>query len=827
MVEQTPSPRDEDAFEMPKTWKRHLHPRRGGAPGPTIKPAGPGETELRTQYAGRIEEVLAHRRTDPALAAAAREHLAGRPVPLGAAVVAAIPEAELSTGEMTVRFVDAWVTTYGLPFAVQAFLDRCDIGFGPSAGRGGVVSMSDSRWYFDRARLEGAAKRLRVLLAAAPDAAYRDVVELLTPLRTTPARQVISAYLVPTELDWVAACCTAATADQHPRQLLLRALGSPEHLTLLGPAARISVADCYYVENLITLAEGVGPAIAPYLAEAFDEHQDESRRRKGLLEVLGRLPGDEAFRLMLERAENRHMRAALHETMQRYPVRALRVLATATTGGDATAQELLTGHLRANATLVARVRQELPAEVRAVVEKLSGADDRVPEASADELPHVLVDPPWARAERNPKPVVLKGLVVPGEPSVAWAPGERDAWLRTEIANPGKNSVTLEPVPPPAQRDGAWEKRIANIREGVALEPFHKEPYWQAGMLAKGPEELVRPVLREWTADWSHRGLGTTGPWSPSSWLRPLAARFELDALPAVLDFARSRPAHGSALLLPFLSGEVAGTVAHWLLNVDSVRETAIAWFARHGRAALPFLVPVALGRAGRARRAAEYALHFLADQEGEDAVVDVARGHGERAVELVEALLADDPESLRPRKKVPTQLGVDVEVLPQVLVRGRERALPVPAVRHLLTLLALSAPDGEDPDLVTVLEACDERALADFGWALFQHWWQHGAGPRHAWQFAALGRLGNDGTVRRLVPLIQAWPQEECHHHAVRGLDVLSRIGSDHALRALDRIARHSEYQGLMKHAGELLAQVAVVRGLTPRQFDDLLARGT
>ncbi|MEO3827837.1 hypothetical protein [Actinomadura sp. B10D3] len=51
---------------------------------------------------------------------------------------------------------------------------------------------------------------------------YQDVVSLLSGLRTTPPRQMVSAYLVPTETHWVAECCAAP--HSLPRDLLLRSL---------------------------------------------------------------------------------------------------------------------------------------------------------------------------------------------------------------------------------------------------------------------------------------------------------------------------------------------------------------------------------------------------------------------------------------------------------------------------------------------------------------------------------------------------------------------------------------------------------------------------
>ncbi|GAA0247015.1 hypothetical protein GCM10009527_049530 [Actinomadura nitritigenes] len=820
MIKKSSPPPGEDVLEIPRSWKRHLHPRRGGHPGPGIEIAGTSEAEVLAPYAAAIETALSHRKTDPALAAAARQHLAGNADPLGAAVVAVVPESEVHSGEAAVRSLDAWITAYGLPFAVRAFVERTGVTSGSAygTGKGGVVPPAVPG--FDGYRLGDAAKRLRTVLAGAGDAAYREAVAVLAGLRTTPMRRMVAAYLVPTELDWVAECC-ALPEGAVPRELLLRSLGSAGHLEILGAAARISVSDCYYIENLVTLAEGVGPAIAPFMAEAFDRHHGSAPRRKGLLDVLGRLPSDEAFRLMLERRGNAHMRAALRDTMRRFPVRAVRVLAAAAAAGDATAGELLADHLRGGAV---PVPPDLPAEARAVVEKLAAADGLVPEAAAGDLPRLLVDPPWARARPRREPVVVKGLSAPGRQDVVWAPGERDAWLATEIADPSGGGVTVRAVRPTAAVDATWERRIANIRAGVALDPVQREAYWQGAMLAKGPEELVRPALREWRpAGWNQRGLGTRNAWSPDHWLRPIIARFGLDALPVTLSFARARPARGAELLLPFLDGEVAEAMAGWLLRVPGAREPVAAWFARHGRAALPYLLPAALGKAGRARTAAEYALHFVAGGEGEDAVIAAARPHGERAVAAVEGLLSGDAEDLLPRKKAPEPAEVNVEALPQVLLRGGERALPVPAVRHLLTLLAMASSGEEVPGLVGVLEVCDERSLAEFGWALFRDWRERGAVAKEAWRFTALGRLGDDEAVRGLVPLIRAWPGEGGHHHAVRGLDVLALIGTDLALRELHAISQKARYKGLKQRAQEKVEEIAAARGLTPEQLGDRL----
>ncbi|WP_258940886.1 DUF4132 domain-containing protein [Actinomadura luteofluorescens] len=763
---------DEDTLEMPRSWMRHLHPRRGGHPGPKLASADVREDDLLARYAGRIEELLDHSKTDPALAAAAREHLDSEGSALGAAAIVAVHGAE------------------------KARLD-------PS-------------------RQEEALKRLRAFIAQTDDAEYRHIVSLLAGLRTTPARRILAAYLVPTELDWVAERC-AALANSVPREMLLRSLGSAEHLEILGAGAHISVSDCYYVENLITLADGVGPAIAPFMVEAFDLFHDSAPRRKGLLDVLSRLPGDETFRQMLERAGNLHMMAALRDSMRRFPVRAIRVLAVAS-AGDAKARALLTDHLRAHAELVKQVLPDLPAGSRAVVEELWAADDRSPDAAADEVPRPLAVPRWERAEPKAKPVVVKGLPVSRERAMAWAPDERDDWLNRKIVTLVAGGHSFGRVPVPAAHTEGWARRVAEARSPST--DLGRMLYWQGAVLAAGPEDLVRPVLAEWQPDWRHeRGLGRKGnPYDPDSWLRVIIARYEFDALPVALGYARARPANGAELLLPFLDGDVANAMADWLQRSPTVREAATAWFTRHGSAALPYVLPAAAGRAGKARKAAEHALRLLAAQEGPDAVLDFARAHDERAVEPIRTALDAEPdEASRTRKKPPAHLAVNAEVLPQVLLRGGGRALPVSAVRNLLTLLAMSTPTEPDPDLGGVLDACDDHSLSRFGWALFQHWRENGAEPREVWQFAALAWLGDDTTVRELVPMVRAWPGEGGHHHAVHGLDVLAAIGSDLALREIHAIAQKVKFKALKQRAQEKVEQIAAARGLTTEQLGDRL----
>ncbi|WNV92158.1 DUF4132 domain-containing protein [Umezawaea sp. Da 62-37] len=162
-------------------------------------------------------------------------------------------------------------------------------------------------------------------------------------------------------------------------------------------------------------------------------------------------------------------------------------------------------------------------------------------------------------------------------------------------------------------------------------------------------------------------------------------------------------------------------------------------------------------------------------------------------------------------------------MLPPVLLRGTNQALPAEAVGTLLTLLALSTPNDGHADLKAVREACDEVSLARFSWELFEVWRANGMPATDGWVFTALGLLGDDEVARGLVPLIRAWPGESQHPRAVTGLDVLAAIGTDAALTALNSIAQKAEFAGIKRKAREKIGEVAAGMGLTAEELGDRL----
>ncbi|MFI0481300.1 DUF4132 domain-containing protein [Actinomadura sp. 9N215] len=760
---------DEDTLTIPATWRRRLHPRRGGAPCPaiTIDPAAAGALRGAIDaHAADLEETLGDPRSDPALVAATRRYLAGDDDPLGASVAAQIAiRRENWRDDPHTALVDAWCARHGAAFAAEAItgLGRAEPAWrttGDSgAGESWVAPRDPDRqeygpWWTMRRTL----RRMRAVLAAAGDAEYERAVTRLRARREDPLTRLLTAYLAPTRQDWVDECVAdraGVPGTWNTDWILLCSVQSAAQLTALGGVGW----SLSQVDVATSVVDGVGAAAAPFLADGYDTaHHAQSRRNAA--ELLAILPTDEAFQALLDRAgkdpagKDRagkdRVRPALAAAAKRFPVRAARLLRDAASGTGTparTAAELLAEHLTTHPHLAGGT----PAA-------------RIPGAPPQALPASLTNPPWKRG-RPPRQTVIGGLAAPGGGAVRWADGERETWSRNSPHWPDQDAA----------------RNIADYRAGR---------------------------LGHW---WSHRVV---------------AARYELDAVPLLLDAARSAPAEHGEILLPFLTPRIAALMADWAFRLKSMRPLAHAWFARHGTAAAVQLIPAALGPAGKARQAAQVALLHIARTEGDAAVEDAARTYGQEAAAAVAALLEADVFDLVPVRAPKIGDWADPALLPQVLLSGRDRALPEAATRTLLATLALLPPGGGRPEVSGVLDACDTASLAAFSWALFERWEAAGHPAKDGWALTQLGLLGGDDAARRLTPLIRAWPGQSRHQNAAAGLDVLAEIGTDVALTHLHGISQKLRFKALRDQAREKIHQIAGVLGLSRDELADRIVPG-
>ncbi|MEU9229995.1 DUF4132 domain-containing protein [Streptomyces massasporeus] len=833
---------DEDAFTLPAAWRKQVYPRRGGVRRP---PAAPD-----TAVHARTLELLRDRghwtpatfseRTDPALVEAALAHLEGMPDPFGAAVIGTMATT-VDIGQRAV--VDGWVALYGLPFAACGALHMLDLRVDwvhekdprldrlahslwnrsmalfrgahspPECGalreRGNLVAgmtgpihpsvdvVTDSGLPLLHGCRE-ALDRVRELLADCDEETYQETLTRLAGRRHGFLRMAAAAYLAPTETDWVADCfADAASVAGAPGDLraLLRCLPlTADQIAALTEHDRepATLAEC------ATVAEGAGTSVEELIVHGLalkggHSYDKPTHLRRALLAI----PTDRSFSWFLERVGDKEIRPYTVQAIERYPVRALRLLARAAAadGPDSAAHALLVSHVGTHPDLTAEHLPALDARAAGTVREILGASARLPDATG--LPELLVDPPWSRPRKVVRPLTVTGLTPAGHPREAWLPGEREEWAATPS----------EYVPWPWPDSMQYDEGL--LHAGLLSNEVHR-----AGWYMELPEDRILPLLDDWAPEYFHG----------HEVLRPFLARFGLEVHTFLVRLATREPQITGYLLMPFVSSDIARLTADWLVRLRASAATARAWLDRNGPQAAQLLVPDAVGKAGPARRAAEAALKHIAARHGDTVVREAAAGYGKAAAAAVGRLMdtADPLLDALPRTMPKAPDWAAPGLLPQIEVRSGG-ALPADATRHVVTMFALCKPGAPYPGLEVVEETCVPASLAEFAWSLFQRWRQAHMPAKESWALTVLGRLGDDETVRRLTPVIRAWPGESAHRRAVEGLDVLAEIGTDVALTHLHAIAQRVKFTGLQQRAGEKIGEVAKGLGLTTDQLADRL----
>jgi len=527
-------PVDEDTFVIPAAWRKSIHPRRSGIPGPELVIDGDLHEIIKPRRSALLS-ILNNPNSDAELAGPARAYLWGADVtPLGAGALAAALLTGQNRGdaELARRVADALVREHGVAFAAAATA-YC-AGITTYHGLAGQYRLWRGWDWGSHASIaqETLAHRMRAHLAAASDDEHAQAVQALADVRGgLPIERIVAAYLVPDQVAWVDELCREVTSPSRsentptPSPLVLCALSTAQQLYQVAGLFRSSVGD---MGILTTLVEGVGPAAAPYLMYWFDcASMAEDRQR--LLRIVAQLPTDQAMQALIDRLDQKYVAPALDEMVKRYPRRALRLLAEASAGTSAlarTAADLLRRHVLARPDLVETVAPTLSAAARARVESVTAPTARVTEADPATLPAVLVTPPWTVKRAAPKPVVVAGLTPTIERGMAWAPGERQSWAATRAWRPQK-----------AEWDDLRQRPLEELR-----------PMYHGPALAYGPEDYVRPLLDTWRPD-DHRDV----KW----WVRPIVARFESDAAALVVHAARLEPVGLGSALLPFAHGDLA------------------------------------------------------------------------------------------------------------------------------------------------------------------------------------------------------------------------------------------------------------------------------
>lgn len=808
---------DEDMWVVPDEWWAHADRFRGRGPArPRAIDASAVATYREYLAHGRIPGILNNTAAQgfPDIAAAGTAALGygrqpapdaatpgeGQESPLGAAALACIITDVYRYGygrrHTPDTIVDAWIAQHGLIFATEAAIQLAGLFIMPAHANRGVNALRPihpgAPYSADSTPV---LRRVRAALAELPEPEYRAAVERFAAYRVAPhslAARLATTYLFPTEQHWLDADIPAleqfqSHARDDARTGLICCATTAGQLSELAPAGGV-LFDWDHLRD--TVAAHLGPAVAPFMAEALDNTGIGPDTQRVLAGMLAQFPTDQAFSILLERLERNTVRASLHTALIRFPRRALRLLA-ANSSRSAGAAALLRAQAHAH--------PELAAELGIAVEPAPSVVPYNGIATPDELPAILRVPPWER-EKPPTDSIVLPIPGPRPSTLRWREGEREAWAeaRTGVAGPR----------PDAETGQTWSSLITDTLAVPGRAEYRLVP-----LFACAPVEVVAPHLS--LLEPRHFGRDGSG-------MTRLLGRFGEQILPVILAAVAADPEQHAGILAPVTGSEVTALMAK-LLGKHHAFDTALEWLERHLDTAAADLIAAALGKAVRPRKYAWDALHLLARRGHRDALFEAAAAYDARALEALRAELVTDPMLHLPKKIPVLPSWLMPAALPPIVLRDSRTALDVPAVATVCTMLAIAKEQGGYAGVQVVEEAADPRSLTEFAWGMFEAWRAVDYPPAGGWILRALADFGDDDIARRLTPLIRVWPGDGAHQRAVAGLNVLAAIGTDIALMQLNGIAEKVKFNGIRSTAHTMIERIARDRGLTTEQLADRL----
>ncbi|MEU5156627.1 DUF4132 domain-containing protein [Glycomyces sp. NPDC021274] len=789
----SPALLDEDRVDFPDEWREHCLDRRGrGTPrSVAVDPDAPQRVKaLFAEQAGLLDPLI-DALDVPAYAPTIRAGIAGEADPLGAALALAVL-ARVSPGSyLDIEDLgrDAWIGAHGLAFASCALVEM--LGYevyhwarsGSRYGRVSIAEPDGHRVALINDHVRRIA-RLRSLLASLPDDEYAAVRDAVAAHRTSDAKRFGAALLMPDQEDWVRDALdlhNGARLRRSGYDLVWAIASTREDAERAGTTGLSIYGDV--PERIALLLDALGVDAFPVLVNTIEGEDRSSVEVRGLLyDAIGRLPSEAALTYLLVDLTNPHAAAAAKQAAARFPVRTLRAVLAIAPGAHAATKVRLAGFARANGLLDAAAA-------------LSDAErDRLAELVsrrhpvAETVPEAFTTPPWTPYAKPASKRAALALTPPDLDELRWTPGQQEDWRKLS-----GYAVTYWSDP------ARWDRRDAE----------HPDNWAFNHLIAYAPDERTRPLLPKWDGTSESLTIAT---------LKPILARYGDEVKAHTMTVLKRKSSFREALE-PFVSLDAARLAAGWLSRSRNERATARSWFDTYPADAAAFLIPDAVGKDAKLRKAAMDALRYL-----DRSIVDErAASYGEEAAAAVAALLDADPfDPQLPRIPKPGAWA-DPGALPQVLLADGSAALPDAAVRTLMTALAMDGSERPYPGVDVLAAECDPESLAAFSWGLFELWLSAGSPSKDAWAMDQLQRFADDYAVRHLTARIREWPGQSQNRKAVRGLEVLGGVGSEAALRAVHGIAQKAKFKALKKTATEQIEVIAERLELTLDQLGDRL----
>ena len=254
------------------------------------------------------------------------------------------------------------------------------------------------------------------------------------------------------------------------------------------------------------------------------------------------------------------------------------------------------------------------------------------------------------------------------------------------------------------------------------------------------------------------------------------------------------------------------------LAYKSVREHARRWLVRYPEEAVAGLLPDALGSSAKERRLAQAALRVVGQEHPRERVLAAAEVFGSpKATAALTRLLDADPLHDLP-KKIPDPKVTSVR--PIALKAGGY--VQADALVAVCEMLALSTPEQPYVGVERLKALAEPDSLARFAWSAFEAWLQLGGDPKTDWCLYVLAWYGSDAHADKLAGYIRDWPAQGAFARAVKALDVLREMGTDHALMLLHRLSLKGR-ASIKERAEEKITALAGDLGLSKAELEDRL----
>ncbi|EPP1404064.1 DUF4132 domain-containing protein [Klebsiella oxytoca] len=545
----------------------------------------------------------------------------------------------------------------------------------------------------------------------------------------------------------------------------------------------------------------------------------------GCADVLAQVNHPLAIKLLLAKANRAHQQMRLMQACKQWPAAAIAALAENIAGqANPLWRTQLLHLLHQHPQLAEPVATQISEPARAILGELR--QENACFADNDELPPILVSPPWAsKQKKNRQPV----LALPALPLAAkmtpFIPVSNNIWVYNHDEVMQKTAQISEATPEQAL------KLLGGRCSDETLQAWQRGDYAALGAPRFDWNLSLLPGLKRQTG----LALWNTLTHAPHVGTAYPMAHFGIDGLAGLVNSVARQPKEALPVTLHFAATELAPLIARAYCKLKTGRDIARSWLLKYPEHAITGLLPDALGKPGNAQSFARQALQLLVENGHADLIHQVAmRWQQPEVITALDALLNDDQLNTYPARRtpLPTFYQPAFWTRPQLKLSGK--MLSDEALHHLGTMLRFPSVHEIYPGLKQVKDACTPQSLAAFAWDLYSAWIKADCPKQEEWAFIALGILGNDDTARNLTSLIRKWPGKSLYSRAAAGVDLLARIGSDIALMQIRAIAQKTPSPALQDHAYAVLDKIAAQRQLTPAELEDrsaptleLNARGT